>query len=140
MYEDAGLSWTIPEVAAEIGVDEARARFLLGHGGSISLDQPVALDDPDASTLRQVLAGEAAAPEEECIRDQELERLREAIEQLLDDRLRRVIAARYGLDDDRFRTLTEVGAGLRLSRERVRQLEKRALDLLRSLGEIRSAA
>jgi RNA polymerase primary sigma factor len=50
---------------------------------------------------------------------------------LLTPRERRVIELRYGLDDERGRTLKEVGAELGLTKERIRQIERRALAKLR---------
>jgi RNA polymerase primary sigma factor len=49
----------------------------------------------------------------------------------LNPRMRRVLALRFGLDGEQPQTLEEVGAGLGITRERVRQLESRALRELR---------
>jgi len=50
----------------------------------------------------------------------------------LNPRMRRVLALRFGLDGEIPQTLEEVGAGLGITRERVRQLESRALRELRT--------
>jgi len=52
----------------------------------------------------------------------------------LNPRMRRVLALRFGLDGERPQTLEEVGAGLGITRERVRQLESRALRELRAVA------
>ena len=49
----------------------------------------------------------------------------------LNPRMRRVLALRFGLDGEKPQTLEEVGSGLGITRERVRQLESRALRELR---------
>ena len=57
----------------------------------------------------------------------------------LDDiapRLRLVLAYRFGFIDDRPRTLEEVGRELGIRRERVRQLEKQAIGLLKASGKL----
>jgi len=52
----------------------------------------------------------------------------------LNPRMRRVVALRFGLDGEKPQTLEEVGAGLGITRERVRQLESRALRELRMIA------
>ena len=58
----------------------------------------------------------------------------------LPDRERRVLELRFGLDDDRPKTLREIGEILSLSRERVRQIESRALSRLRRSHKTQSLA
>jgi RNA polymerase primary sigma factor len=54
----------------------------------------------------------------------------------LDPRDRYVVAARFGLEGRPDQTLEEIGASMKLSRERVRQLEKRALQWLKASDAI----
>ena len=64
---------------------------------------------------------------------------REDVIEALDNippRLRMVLALRFGFIDDRPRTLEEVGKELGVTRERVRQLEKQALTMLRGSGKL----
>ena len=56
----------------------------------------------------------------------------------LDGKERLVMTLRYGLDDDEPRTLQEIGHRMRLSRERVRQIESRAKEKLRRSAKLRS--
>ncbi|MCA9492555.1 MAG: sigma-70 family RNA polymerase sigma factor [Myxococcales bacterium] len=135
-YELAGADYTVGDLAREVGIDERRARFLLAQGKTVSIDEPVE-EGPRQRTLDHFLEDEEAVqPEDEAIRVQELEGLRDAFH-ALSERHQHVIARRYGLDDDRFRTLSEVGETLNLSRERVRQIEREALGRLKD-GEIRN--
>ena len=55
----------------------------------------------------------------------------EKLLRLLDDRERRILALRFGLDRGEPRTLAEVGEHLNLTRERIRQIEARAISKLR---------
>jgi RNA polymerase primary sigma factor len=66
----------------------------------------------------------------EVLREIESEGLQEAIE-LLPGRHRRVLIRRYGLDDQGPATLAELGEDLRISRERVRQLQREAERMLK---------
>jgi len=59
--------------------------------------------------------------------------LANALEQL-NPRMRHVLAVRFGLDGRQPQTLEEVGAGMGITRERVRQLESRALRELRTVA------
>jgi RNA polymerase primary sigma factor len=69
-------------------------------------------------------------------RNVEERNLRELVVRMLrklDPRSRKILVERFGLDGSEPRTLEEVGKGLNLSRERVRQLEDEALDWVRGL-------
>ena len=60
------------------------------------------------------------------------EALAHALDLTLTDRESHVLRQRYGLVDGKPRTLEEIGQGLHVTRERVRQIESRALQKLRS--------
>jgi RNA polymerase nonessential primary-like sigma factor len=138
-FEAAGMSYGIAELAEEVGIDQERAELLLSQGNTISIEQPVD-DGPRPRPLERFLSDEdAIQPDGEAIQSQELKRMQNAFEHVLTERQRFVLTRRYGLDDGEFRTLSEVGKEMGLSRERVRQIEREALLRLREQSNIRDA-
>ncbi len=136
-FEAAGVPYGIAELASEVGIDKERAELLLSQGNTISLEQPVD-DGPRPRPLERFLSDiDAIAPDGEAMVAQELMRMHDAFERVLTERQRFVLRRRYGLEDGEFRTLSEVGKEMELSRERVRQIEREALIRLRELSRIR---
>jgi RNA polymerase sigma factor (sigma-70 family) len=136
-FEAAGIPYGIAELAEEVGIDKERAELLLSQGNTISLEQPVD-DGPRPRPLERFLSDEdAIQPDVDAIQAQELARMHDAFAMVLSERQRFVLARRYGLEDGEFRTLSEVGKEMGLSRERVRQIEREALIRLREQSNIR---
>jgi RNA polymerase primary sigma factor len=120
----------VPEIAKESGFPPERVQELLeliedpvsletpvGDGESVYSDliEDTKSDRPDAATAKVLRSRELAGA---------LRRL--------NPRMRRVLALRFGLDGETPQTLEQVGIGLGITRERVRQLESRALRELRN--------
>jgi len=117
------------EIAEETGVDLVQVERALAVAGEISIEQPVGEDGAElADFIADADADDIglAAEREEVARE-----LRSAVSRL-DKRERTILTARFGFTADGIpRTLEEIGAGLKLTPERIRQLEKRALAKLR---------
>jgi RNA polymerase primary sigma factor len=95
----------------------------------VSLDVPIGGEDEE--TLEEILPDAAAPlPEQEALRELFREELLEVVGRL-PERDARVLRMRYGLEGAAPQTLAEVGKDLGISRERVRQLEQRALQRLK---------
>ncbi|MCB9766206.1 MAG: RNA polymerase sigma factor RpoD/SigA [Alphaproteobacteria bacterium] len=136
-FEAEGVDYSVSDLANEVGVDKKRAEFLLSQGRTVSLDQPID-DGPRPRPLEHFLSDEdTPTPDQTAIHVQELKRLEEAFDEVLTERHRYVLTRRYGLEDNQFRTLSQVGKGMNLSRERVRQIEREALTRLREHARIR---
>jgi len=99
---------------------------------TVSLDTPVG-DDGDTSLGDLVSDTDAPSPEELVLAAMERQRI-EGLLNHLDDRSAGIMRARYGLEDGREHSLTEVASRFSLSRERIRQLEIQALGRLRELA------
>jgi RNA polymerase primary sigma factor len=126
-----GLEAGVDSLAEEIGVDRERAEELLGHGYTVSLEAPVERPGGRPRTLASTLADGLPTPDIQAARAEQRARLKHAVERVLTDQQRLVMVRRYGLEDGRFRTLSEVGSELGLSRERIRQIERLALQRIR---------
>jgi RNA polymerase primary sigma factor len=120
---------TVVELAKESGNTERRVQELLDL-----IEDPVSLETPvgDGESLYGDLIEDLHSDQPDDVTARRL-RSRELASALtrLNPRMRRVLALRFGLDGETPQTLEEVGAGLGITRERVRQLESRALRELR---------
>jgi RNA polymerase primary sigma factor len=117
------------ELAAESGFPETRiAQLLELVEDPVSLETPLA--DGESSYGDTIEDTKSDRPEEETALNLRQTELADALERL-DPRMRHVLELRFGLSGSEPRTLEEVGEGLGITRERVRQLEARALRELR---------
>ena len=119
----------VPEIAKESGFTPERVQELLDL-----IEDPVSLETP---------VGDGESVYSDLIEDTKSDRPDDATAKLLrsrelafalrrlNPRMRRVLALRFGLDGEAPQTLEQVGLGLGITRERVRQLESRALRELR---------
>lgn len=88
-------------------------------------------EDSDAGELMEFIPSDEIIPVEDAVSKKELrERLITALETLT-DKEQRVLRLRFGIDDGRARTLEEVGREFNVTRERIRQIEAKALRKLR---------
>lgn len=126
---------TDEEIAAETKMSVERVREIRRAAVEpISIESPVG--ERDNATLGEFIPSQDIVPTPEDVTARLI--LREQIDMILEKlqpRERDVVRLRFGLDDGHQRTLEEVGAELKITRERVRQLELRALRKLRLIGE-----
>jgi RNA polymerase primary sigma factor len=135
MTEELGREPTDDELAEEIGLVASKVTQLKSAAiRPTSLDQPVGEDD--STEFGELVGDEAADDPFETLRDKNL---REEVGDLLDaldDRERRILNQRFGLDGQQPKTLEEVGVKFGVTRERIRQLQNIALLKLRkALGK-----
>lgn len=130
LHQDLGREPTIKEIAAELDMELGKVSELRRIAlDPLSLETPI--DDQDDATIGDIVPDLGAdVPVEEAAFKLLQEYLSFALE-ALNDREREVLIMRFGLDDGRVRTLEEVGAHFKVTRERVRQIENRALAKLR---------
>jgi RNA polymerase sigma factor (sigma-70 family) len=121
------------QIAVALGVPLERVTELMQWSqDTVSLDTPVG-DDGDTNLGDLVADTDSPSPEEIVLSALERQRI-EGLLNHLDDRSAGIMRARYGLEDGREHSLTEVASRFSLSRERIRQLEIQALGRLRELA------
>jgi len=129
LLQDFGREPTTEEVAARSEMSAERVREILRVSQeTVSLEQPMGDDD---FSLSDLIEDEGAiAPSDAAARAMLNEAVNQALSEL-NERERRVVRMRFGLDDGQMRTLEEVGREFGVTRERIRQIESKTLAKLR---------
>lgn len=131
LQQTLGRDATPGEIAEKLGDrTEDEVKDIINYLQSpVSLETPVGEDGE--SSLGDIVEDKTESTPEEAVN--ELVRQEEVKEMLsiLGERERRILSLRYGLDGKKPRTLEEIGGKLGITRERVRQIEARALEKLR---------
>src|SRR6516164_2170702 len=130
MSEELGREPTDEEFAEEIGISSTKLSQLKRVSiRPASLDAPIG--DDDSTEFGEIVGDEDAQTPFELFRDKNMrDELSELLE-VLDDRERKIIFERFGLDGGKPKTLEEVGKKFGVTRERIRQLQNIALAKLR---------
>lgn len=130
LSEEIGREPTDDELGEEIGIASEKVSHLKTASTSpASLDAPIG--DDDLTELGESVADEQARTPFELLRDKDLHNDVDGLLEVLDDREKEIISQRFGFDGGERKTLEEIGRKLRVSRERIRQLENIALSKLR---------
>ncbi|MFI6056651.1 RNA polymerase sigma factor [Streptomyces sp. NPDC051286] len=130
MLQERGYEPTPEEVAAQLDLTPERVGEMLRLAQEpVSLHAPVGEED-DVALGDLIEDGDAASPVESAAFLLLREHL-EAVLSTLNERERKVVQLRYGLDDGRPRTLEEIGRIFGVTRERIRQIESKTLNKLR---------
>jgi RNA polymerase primary sigma factor len=130
LVQELGREPLPEEIAREMNISEERVREILKIAQEpVSLETPIGEED-DSHLGDFIEDQEAQAPADAAA----FELLKEQLEDVLDTltpREEKVLRLRFGLDDGRSRTLEEVGQYFGVTRERIRQIEAKALRKLR---------
>jgi RNA polymerase primary sigma factor len=130
LVQELGRDPTSDEIAREMGLPPEKVREIIKISQEpVSLETPIG-EEEDSHLGDFIEDQKALAPAEAASH----QLLKEQVEDVLDSltqRERRVLQLRFGLDDGRSRTLEEVGREFGVTRERIRQIEAKALRKLR---------
>ncbi len=132
LLKDLGREPLAEEIAAEMGIQVEKVHHLNKiYQRVISLETPVGDDDSDASLLVEFIEDEKTiSPSKEAARVLLKERLKEILADLT-DREQKILSMRFGLEDGVTHTLEEVGQVFGVTRERIRQIQAKALEKIR---------
>lgn len=134
LLQELGRSPSNEEIAAEMGIDVEKVREVRRIAQEpVSLEAPIG--EEEDSKLGEFIPDENAIPPEEAAN---LIMLREQLEQILgtlSEREARVLKLRFGLIDGVPKTLEDVGKEFNVTRERIRQIEAKAIRKLRRPGK-----
>ena len=132
LQQTLGREATAAEIAEKLGdkSEEDVKNIITYLQNPVSLETPVGENGED-SLGDMVEDKREATPEEAMAQLVQKEEVTELLESL-SDRERQVIRLRYGLDGGRTHTLEEIGEQLNVTRERVRQIEAKAMEKLRA--------
>lgn len=130
MSEELGREPTDDELAEEIGIASGKVSQLKTVSiRPASLDAPIS--DDDTTEFGEIVGDEEAQTPLELLEDKNLRDELGGLLTVLDEREKKIIFSRFGLDGGRPKTLEEVGRRFGVTRERIRQLQNIALLKLR---------
>jgi RNA polymerase primary sigma factor len=131
MTQELNREPTTEELAAEMEMEPEKIEYVMKIKQDItSLDANVRDDDDDSVLGDFIEDEEAQSPEESAATQLLKEQVKEMLS-VLTDREQKILKMRFGLDDGKSHTLEEVGQEFSVTRERIRQIEAKALSKLR---------
>ena len=130
LLQDLGREPTSEEIAEQMEISADKVREIIKVSQEpVSLETPIG--EEDDSHLGDFIEDHTALAPADAASHQLLKEQVEDVLESLTDRERKVLQLRFGLDDGRSRTLEEVGKEFHVTRERIRQIEAKALRKLR---------
>jgi len=133
LLQTLGRSPLAEEIASEMGIEVEKVHQLRKiKQKAVSLETPVGDDDKDSILAEFISDDKTPLPSVEAARNLLKERLAE-ISSELTARERKILGLRFGIDDNITHTLEEVGEEFGVTRERIRQIQAKALEKIRKL-------
>src|SRR5438093_1113668 len=130
LTQELGHRTSVEEISLGLGMTEAEVRNMMeGTPTEVSLSTPVG--EQDEAHLEDLIGDPTVTPVDEILIARSLEEQLQTLLSQLDEKERLIIERRFGLGDTDPQTLAEIGSDLHLSRERIRQIEERAIGKLR---------
>ncbi len=133
LSQDLGRDPLPEEVATEMGLDVEKIHNIEKiNQDTVSLETPVGDEGEDKSTLADFIADDKIlSPDQESAQRILADQVRDILNEL-SPKERKILEMRHGLEDGIYHTLEEVGKEFGVTRERIRQIEAKALEKIRS--------
>ena len=125
------------EIASEMGLEPSKVRYIQKISqDSVSLETPVGGDGEDSVLAEFIADSKITSPSLDAARSLLKNRLHEVLVDLM-PREQKILALRFGLEDGVTHTLEEVGQEFGVTRERIRQIEAKALEKIRNHASLK---
>lgn len=131
LSQDLGRDPLAEEIASEMGVEVEKIHHIQKISqDTVSIDMPIGEDDEDSTLGEFIEDDKVLSPDQSAARGI----LKDHIQEILVDltpREQKILNMRFGLEDGTYHTLEEVGKVFGVTRERIRQIEAKALEKIR---------
>jgi RNA polymerase primary sigma factor len=125
------------EIASELGLEVSKVRYIQKISqDSVSLETPVGEEGEDSILAEFIADDKVTSPSLDAARSLLKNRLHEVLVDLT-PREQKILALRFGLEDGVTHTLEEVGQEFGVTRERIRQIEAKALEKIRNHASLK---
>ncbi len=137
LMQELGREPLPEEIASEMGVEVEKVHYIQKISQEVvSLEAPIGDDDEDSVLSDFIKDEQSLSPDQQASFGLLKDQIREVMADL-SDRERKILAMRFGLEDGISRTLEEVGKVFGVTRERIRQIEAKALEKIRGNEKVR---
>ncbi|MEK7076886.1 MAG: sigma-70 family RNA polymerase sigma factor, partial [Patescibacteria group bacterium] len=137
LMQELGREPLPDEIASEMGVPVEKIHYIQKISQEVvSLEAPIGSDEEDSVLSDFIKDEQSLSPDQQASFGLLKDQIREVLADL-SDRERQILAMRFGLEDGISRTLEEVGKVFGVTRERIRQIEAKALDKIRGNEKVR---
>src|SRR4051812_1980890 len=130
LTQELGHRPSVDEISKGLGMTEADVRGMM-EGPPTEVSLSALVGEESETRLEDLIEDQSVAPVDEMLIAQSFEEQLQTLLSQLDEKERVIIERRFGLGDREPQTLAEIGSEMNLSRERIRQIEERALNKLR---------
>jgi RNA polymerase primary sigma factor len=130
LTQELGHRPSVDEISKGLGMTEDDVRGMM-EGPPTEVSLSALVGEESETRLEDLIEDQSVAPVDEMLIAQSFEEQLQTLLSQLDDKERLIIERRFGLGDRDPQTLAEIGSDMNLSRERIRQIEERALGKLR---------